>query len=118
MVATAGLRDGFGEPRASCSERIPGRRESDLEGQTSLAAAAIQLRAHYARRDRKTAWTESASRSCLCGETRDYPCLVSTARCPEVRRLQTPAVSGPSSRFIGSRSLGGPDGAGELRLGL
>jgi putative transposase len=32
MVETAGLRDGFGEPGASYSERIPGHRESDLKG--------------------------------------------------------------------------------------
>jgi len=60
MVATAGLRDGFGEPGASCSERIPGHRESDLEGQSPLAPAAIPLRTHYPRRDRKTAGTENS----------------------------------------------------------
>ena len=33
MVTTSGLRDRLGEPGVACSERIPSRRESDLEGQ-------------------------------------------------------------------------------------
>jgi hypothetical protein len=34
------------------------------------------------------------------------------------RRLQTPAISRPPRSFIRSRSLGGPDGARELRVGI
>jgi hypothetical protein len=83
MVETAGLSDGFGEPGASCSERIPGHRESDLKGQASLATAAIQLRTHYPGRDRKTTGTQSAPRSGLYGQTGYDPGVVSETGRPE-----------------------------------
>ena len=52
-------------------------------------------------------WAQSAPGCRVRCQTRHYPGLVSEARRPEVRRLQTPAVSRPPSGFIRSRSLSG-----------
>jgi hypothetical protein len=100
------------------NEYIASRRESNFEGEIAVASAAFQPRTGHPGRDRKAPGAQSAPRSCLRRETRHDPGLVSKVDRREVRRLQTPAVSGPTANFIRSRSFGGPDGAGELRLGL
>src|SRR5437868_13564218 len=117
MVTTSGVREWLGESGASAAERIPGRRKSYLEGEATIATAALQSRAGDPGRDRKTPRPQGATGGCVRRETRHDPGLVSTARSPEVRWLQAQAVSRPSCGFTRSGSLGGPNGARELRLG-
>jgi hypothetical protein len=118
MVETAGLRDGFGEPGASCSERIPGHRESDLKGKLPsrlrLSNSERTTLAEIGKRLGRKALREVAS----VAKPDTIPGVVSETGRPEVRRLQTPAVSRPSSGFSRSRSFGGPDGTREPWLGI
>ena len=75
-------------------------------------------RARYPRRNREAPGAQGATRARLHREARHHSGLVSETDRLEVRRLQTPAISGPAQDPTRAGSAGGPDGAGRFRMEL
>jgi len=75
MGAPPGLRDRLGEPGTTIAERVPRRREPDLENQVAAAIAPLRPGADG---------TQGTPGDCLHCQTRHHPGVVSEAGRPEV----------------------------------